>query len=369
MEQEKKIGIITCGLETNYGACLQALSTQVIVKSLGYKVELMNYSFFPDKSYSPFKQPTLKSFISSIVFYSKRKKQWKAFKEFRNERMVYSPYRLYSTEDFKRHMDEYSLFIIGSDQVWNPFLGIDIDITLLTFYKSHKGLRKISYASSFGISSLPEELKEKYKNSLYDFDCISTRENTGKTIIKELIDKECDVVVDPVMLQTAYQWGEYEDDSIVPPTPYVLVYDMNHNEEMIKCASLIGERKKTGIIVVSSITILKKNFTNLSGVSPSQFLSLVKNAEYIVTDSFHGTVFSLIYNKEFFAFSDNRSEKLVSRLSNILHLVGLDNRLLTNTSEINNSDVINYDEVNKRIDSLREKSMNYLKTAIDNALS
>jgi len=364
-----KIGIVTCGLEPNYGACLQAFSTLVVVRNLGFDAELMNYSFFAEKSYLPLKQPSIKSFIAALLFYQKRKKQWVAFDSFRKERMNYSQGRLYSIEDFKKQLDNYSLFIVGSDQVWNPYLGIDTNITLLSFFESRPGLRKISYASSFGVSMLPEELKDKYKRALLDFDSISTRETTGQNIVKDLIGKECDVVVDPVVLQTAEEWGKYEDDSRTPTRPYILIYDMNHNKEMVKCASYLGGRYNIDVLVLSSINLYGKSFKNLCGVSPSQFLSLIRNSKFVVTDSFHGTVFSLIYNKEFFAFYDNNSDKLVSRLSNILSMVKLEDRLLTTFEESTLYHPIEYGKVNQILEELKRKSLSYLETAVSNAIS
>ena len=243
----KKIGIITCGREPNYGACLQALATQYKVAELGYEVELMNYTFMDEKLYSPFHQKSFRSFISSILFYSLRKSLHFAFFRFRKKYMKYSSETLSTPEDFQRVCDEYDSFLIGSDQVWTPELGINTDITLLRFYD--KGPRRLSYGSSFGLSSIPIEKRSIYKDALNKFEFISTREVTGQDIVKKLTGRDSVVSLDPTMLLDKNEWRKYEEDCDIN-RPYVLIYDMRHSSPMFEIAKKIADSKSCQVIAL-----------------------------------------------------------------------------------------------------------------------
>ena len=177
----RRIGIITCGKEPNYGACLQALATQYKICEMGYAAELMNYSFMDEKNYSPFRQKHIRPFVSSVLFYALRKSLHMAFRDFREKHMKYTSECLSTPDDFRKVCGNYDAFLVGSDQVWNPELGIDTDITLLRFYD--KGPRRLSYASSFGVSNLPKEMEGNYRDALNRFDYISTREVSGKKLV------------------------------------------------------------------------------------------------------------------------------------------------------------------------------------------
>lgn len=358
-----KIGIITCGLESNYGACLQACATQYAVNNLGHEAFLMNYSFMGDKPYRLFSQPTVKSKISGILFYRLRKALWYSFDSFRKKYMRYSPYKLYTCKDFDSARKDYDVFLIGSDQVWNPELGIDNKITLLSFYQGNSP-RKISYASSFGISELPDIHKTLYSDSLNDFECISVREESGKKIINDLLDKECSVVADPVMLLTSHEWEKFVDNSRLPQKPYVFIYDMRHSKDVQSCALKIASDLGCDVYVISSVHIFRKGIKNIYGASPAQYLSLIKNAKYVVTDSFHGTVFSILFNKDFYSFCSKAGMKIGGRLTNILKKMDLSDRLCTEFNSSIEASHIDYSEVNKKIDSFRKESLTYLREAI-----
>ncbi len=295
----KKIGLISCGLEPNYGACLQAFATQNIVERLGYNIDIISYSFMNECEYSPFSQNNFKSFATCCLFYELRRGIHFAFQKFRDKYMKYSDSVIKSKDDFRKIINDYDCFLIGSDQVWNPFLGIDTDITLLKFYDN--GPRKISYASSFGVSHLPDDKKEYYREAFKSFDCISVREPTGKTIINELTDKKVEVVLDPTLLMNADDWEGYAE-SVDINGDYVLIYDMYHDPGLREIAKKIAKNKNAMVIALSRMILPDMKIKTLKNISPSNFLWLFKNARAIVTDSFHGTVFSVNFNKEFYTY-------------------------------------------------------------------
>ncbi len=357
----KKIGLITCGKEPNYGACLQALATQEILTNNGHHVDIMNYSFMDGQVYSPFSQKSIKSFISSCMFYKLRKGTHNVFEKFRERHMIYSNEKLTTVEDFKKIMEKYDIFLVGSDQVWNPNLGINTDITLLNFYK--KGPKKISYSSSFGIKSLPENQKIKYKAAFSDFNSLSTRETTGQNIIKELTGRLVPVVLDPSMLLNMQQWEIYTKDSNINE-PFVLIYDMWHAPEVVEIARKKAKEKKCKIIGLSQIIMPYKDIETLYDISPAEFLDLFKKAECIVTDSFHGTVFSIIYHKEFYSYCSQRAAVIGGRLTEILDKLDLSDRMVTSMNSIPDKK-IDYTVVDEKLLSLRKHSIDYLIGAIN----
>lgn len=356
----KKIGIITCGLEPNYGACLQALATQHVISQYGYDAELINYSFMDEKCYSPFHQKSFRSFVSASLFYPLRKSLHKAFADFRKTNMKYSLTPLHTPGDFQKVCGDYDAFLVGSDQVWNPDLGIDTDITLLRFYE--EGPRRISYASSFGVSTIDEQLKPIYRDALSKFASISTREATGKQLVKSLNGKDSVVSLDPTMLLTASEWQQYEQDSGITE-PYVLIYDMRHSSVFFEVAKQLAEQKNAKVLALSRIMIQDKKIRTLRGISPGQFLSLIKNAEAVVTDSFHGTIFSITYQKEFYSYCSRQGMKIGSRITNVLSSLALTERLIHDGAEPHFSP-LNYGDVTARLDQMRTVSLNYLRKAL-----
>ena len=353
----KKIGIITCGKETNFGACLQALATQHKINELGFDAEIMNYSFRDENYYSPFHQYNIRSFVSSVLFYRLRKSLYFAFQRFREKNMKYSRIPLRKPEDFLCVCNEYDAFLVGSDQVWNPYLGIDIDITLLRFYKN--GPERLSYASSFGVATLPEHLRSYYKEALDKFTQISTREVTGKQLIKSLTGRDAVVSLDPTMLLTDSEWSQYEEEYKFNER-YVLIYDMRHSSAVINTAKKIARKKGCQILALSKIIIKDKMIQTLFGISPGQFLYLFRHAEAVVTDSFHGTAFSILYHKEFYTYCSKAGMSIGSRITNILDALGLGDRLINDDSEIIFSE-IEYNNVDERMSKMRLISLTYLR--------
>ena len=360
-----KIGIITCGKEPNYGACLQAFATQSLIQELGYDVDIMNYSFIADKSYSPFVQPSIKSAIIAVFFFFSRREQWKSFAKFRKKYMSYSDKRLFTAEDFKDIKNKYDIFVTGSDQVWNPELGIDLSITLQSFIAPSDNIRQISYASSFGVKSLNLEQFKRFKTALSGFDALSVREPSGAKIVNECIGHDCcKVVCDPVMLYDVSFWMKIMDHSRTPKTKYVVIYDMRHSKDVMDCALKIANTRHCKVIALSRIKMIRPGIKFVINLSPSQFLSLLYHSEAVVTDSFHGTVFSIIFHKEFYSFISKEGERIGDRLLHILDMCHLNNRLYSGSENIDFSP-IDYSKVDPIVDSYRMFSRHFLKDSLD----
>lgn len=361
----KRIGIITCCKEPNYGACLQAHATQSIITEMGYEAEIIDYSFLEEKSYLPYKQKSFSSACACILFFHLRKSLYKAFKSFHSI-MKFSPKAFHGIEDFVNAINEYDVFLVGSDQVWNPFLGIDTNVTLLNFYD--KGPKRISYASSFGVSFLPESEEDKYAKALGKFNSLSVREISGQKIVSKLLKKEVPVVLDPTLLLDRFQWKKYEGD-YVPNDPYLLIYDMQHTKELINFAVKMAKKRGWKVYALSRVILKNRHVKVLSGISPADFLSLINHAQFIITDSFHGTIFSINYHKEFFVYCGSGGKKLSSRITNILCILNLNNRLLKTFVQNDTLTPIDYKSIDQKLNQLKYDSLQYLSNSLKEAIN
>lgn len=358
MDEKRKVGLITCSKEPNYGACLQAFATQQIVENMGYDCEIMNYTFEDEKMHLPWKHRRISTIVACCLYYRLRKSLYLAFDLF-HKNMRFSNQMFENVEEFKNAVNEYDMFMVGSDQVWNPTLGIDTNITLLNFYD--KGPKRISYASSFGISDLDKSEHERYRAALEKFDRLSTREWQGRKIIKELINKEVPIVLDPTLLFKKSDWNNYESNFKISE-PYLLIYDMQHTRDLINLAKQIAEKHNWKVVALSRVKL--PGIKVLYGVSPADFLALFNKAEFIITDSFHGTAFSVNYEKQFLAYCGSGGSRLSSRIINLLNQLGLEERLLVNLKSVPLIKDINYLLVNNILEQKRDMSVQYLKEAL-----
>ena len=253
---------------------------------------------------------------------------------------------------------KYSTIIVGSDQLWLPE-NIEEDYYTLSWVQ--KGIKKVSYATSFGVSAIPRMTRKKTKEFLLGMD----------NIFKEISGKNSEVVLDPTLLLTRAEWDSLSNGSRIIGEKYIFCYFMAKGKNKRKFAEKLKEKTGYKIVVLRHLDEFISDDENFGDyapydIGPIEFINLIKNAEYVCTDSFHGTVFSIINHREFFTF--NRYEKEVqgstnTRLASLLKLLGLENRI--NNNKIENENIINYEEVDDKLLKLREKSLKYLKNAID----
>ena len=296
----KKIGIVT--IESfNLGNRLQNYALQEILKNMGFQVETIRRSS---------EEENILKRIMQEVLQTKRAK-FRAFDKLINKS------KWFATKDEapKEMCNEYDYFIAGSDQVWNPYYDFVGKTNFLEFAKHEQ---KIAYAASFGVSELPEEAKKRYKDWLDDFKNIAVRENAGADIIEDLINKDVSVVLDPTLMLNAENWRSLEKKpKNVPKTKYILVYSVEGMSENMK--EVIEEKKKTYEVV--DIRQKLKNGHEWA-VGPAEFLYLVDHASELYTDSFHGTVFSILFHTKFRIF-ERDGINMNSRIETLLEKTGL----------------------------------------------
>jgi len=249
---------------------------------------------------------------------------------------------------------DYDYFIVGSDQVWKPTRNRLSDIDLLTFANNSQ---KISYAASFGISNIDEIYQEKLKRELPNFKAISVRENEGKTIIEKSAGiKNIEVLLDPTMLLDKSEWRKVSTNTKINHKKYAVCYflgDVNISDITEFC-----EQNKLGVMFFN-----KKN----EDFGPSEFLSSIDNAEIVFTDSFHGSVFSILFEKEFYVLE--RKEKdlrndMISRINTLLNTFNLENRKINKIINLKRFKC-DYASVNYILENERKKSKEFLEKALD----
>ena len=218
-----------------------------------------------------------------------------------------------------------------------------------------------SYAASFGYRDIPEKYKKKTISLLKRFNGITVREQKASAIIEEYLDISVPVVVDPVLLLEKEIWGQ-----LIKPIEkrYIFVYQAEKQPELIELAKNIAKKRKCPIYIVSTVWrgTVGRNVKNVSDCSPEMFLSYLKNAEVVITNSFHGTAFSILFNKEFWVQPLSRNNTN-SRIDSILALMGLEQRKTLET-DVNDTVGIEYDVVNTRLDIFRENSLSILKSML-----
>lgn len=342
-----RIGLLTYHHSANYGAVMQSYATCRALKELGHEVEFLNF------------QQDEKRSNSSIIFYFKIK----AFDRFMTAFYPIETMILQSMDDLNAIASNYDCLVVGSDQVWNPEISKN---KCLAYFLDFGGsdIRRISYASSFGISKWPEQyqnLLPSISASLRKFHGLSVREETGKYLLENLFNLSSQVVLDPTLLHTDYN----EITGNIVNNDDVICYLLNRTklqlEKTIKLSKSLGKTPK----MISTIRPTL-GFKYVYPPSIEDWIKYIAGANFVITDSFHGLAFSLIYNKQFIVISPNNGKN--SRLKDLLKSVGLQDRYFDENDTILYSELqnrkIDYDEVNSKLNILKDISWNYLRNAL-----
>ena len=378
-----KIDVITFSRAKNYGGILQAYALYHQLETMGHDVEFIDYiiegSNVQDRSLFV-KQMTSKSriwgmnvitrWLWGLFYYSKIKADYMTFSNFIEERVRFSK-KYYSEMELKTDPPIADLYITGSDQVWNSWgsqspTGREFD---LPFYLSFiKNKRKISYASSFGRSQLSEKHYKVVKKYLTDYEALSVREVEGQQILAKA-GIESSVVVDPTILCNPKMWKNMTSRQPVEGN-YTLVYQVRYDERIAELAKCVTNGKKQDLITICMTQQEKHKIKGKVLMTPKveEWLSLIKNADLIITDSFHATVFSLLFHKPFLVNSATR-KGMSGRITHLLKMLDLSEYEMTDF-DIENaekiiSNPIEWDRVDYRMEQLRMDSQKWLKDAVE----
>lgn len=273
-----------------------------------------------------------------------------------------------SRQDMNELNCQYDLFICGSDQIWNPSPRCYFDSF---FYLDFVNKRKVSYAPSVGLRKIPKQYTERIKEYLADFNSVSVRESETAKQLSELLGKDVKWVLDPTLLQTKRFWNEVALDSTIPKirSKYLLCYFLENEKWYFEYVTKLARRLKLKVVLIpNKKEFCVANHLRKNGVGPMDFLYLVSNASFVVTDSYHGLLFSILFEKQFvplrrFDLSDEMNENI--RIDSILELFSLEDLLVTeeNSNTINPIN-ISYSETSMILNKKREESLSYLRKAI-----
>lgn len=367
-----KIGVITWFRYENFGTALQAVALQMYLKNKGYDVELIDFKIPIPKNNYPCMKEEIYNVIGRLinkvdVIISKKEymKKNRKFEDFIKNNCKISKY-VESDEDYIKICNSYDCLIIGSDQIWNPNWYHPF------YYANFDEIKtmKISYAPSFGISKIVgSKDAEDIKNALEKIRNISVREDTGISIVEDLTGKRPELVVDPTLLLKRQEWEVFESKNY-QTEKYILCYMLTDNKKHWAAVKKYARLKKIKIVVLpNGGHSLVQSKSVIRDAGPSDFLALVKNAECVITDSFHALVFSSIYQKKLILF-ERHDSKLSgsgnSRIYNFLNLLNVKEKLLPfETNVISDKDVVDFKKEGNGIMGLVESSKEYLEGALN----
>lgn len=379
----KKIGIITIVRVNNYGAELQAFALQKKLELMGYDAEIIDYLYYKHKNHriSELEKPWIdigykrkvKEFLYPIIyalktFFKKEQGQHRInnFDSFHKKNTRFSEVQYSSMKELYMAQFPYEIFLVGSDQVWNPWSKTSLDPYFLTF--APKGKKRISYASSFGVSELPQQSIEKFTDRLNELDDISVRESQGVDIVKKITGRAVQHVLDPTLLLSCNDWNKVA----TPPEfseEYILLYLVTSSKYAMSVAAGLSELTKYKVVNICKEAVSEnksQTFVNIVDAGPSEFLGWCSNASVIVTNSFHGTAFSIVFNRPFFSIiGKNRSN--TSRQESLLSLLNLNSRILREGDSLIDENPLNIDfyEANNILQIQIEYSVSYLARSIN----
>ena len=359
----KKIGIMTFHSALNYGAILQAYALQTFLEELDFDVRIVNYRCpFIEKCYRPFfvsDGKYLNAFVRGICFGNTIKLKKKRFVCFTAKYLKLSEtyYDLPSMEHISK---EYDYFVSGSDQVWSPISANFDGAYFLPFAEDNQ---KISYAASIGTSKLSDEVKLEMKKRLKGFSCLSVRENSAKALLQEFdCRRQILVHVDPTLLLRKDQWEKLAAANILSED-YILIYNVEKPVKDVEFAKKYARDHKLKIVYINDRTLRKDNeIQYVEAPSPDVFLSLFANAKVIVTNSFHGTVFSVIFKKTFYVELENEKQYNV-RVADLLKELKISGRDIGEKNFAGDSD-IDWKDLDHTLEIKRGEAFKYFNEVL-----
>lgn len=365
---KKRIGILTWHYFLNFGSALQAYALKSTINGLGHRAEIINYRS-PKHGNPPYWKDLGRIAVSKI--FSK--------KGFLLGRQITYPFLRFhydylglrkasvSMDWLKNQTKKYDCVVCGSDQIWAPNV---LDKVYLLDFVPNK-TKKVSYAASIGLNSIPKDLEDVYCTALQTFEAVSVREAKGQELLSTYCGIRSQVVLDPTLLVSADQWVQLErcpeELSLELDKPYVLCYFLNrentYREQVEKYA------KEKGFALVG-YSLKEEDHTwmqDITGkIGPSEFLWLVRHAQTVITDSYHGTIFSLLYHKNFLTLKRFRSDDPIcqnSRIEQLNTYFSISDHFASNGDSLHDKE-IDYNKFEEKLTKLREESINYLKKAL-----
>jgi coenzyme F420-reducing hydrogenase beta subunit len=365
-----KTGLVTFYHIHHYGALLQAAATERAVEALGSGCEIIDY--FVNQDNRLFRKPTglgsAAADAHTALHYQALKTRYQRFEQFSRDHLRVSSHRFESLTELSRAELPYDVILSGSDQIWNPTIFPDKRFDPV-FFGAFSQRRKIAYAPSFGVPRIPDGMEGQLKGYLAGFSHLSVREKQGQEILRAITGQEAPVVLDPTLLLTKEQWAAMVRRPEGYPTGnYILCYCISKPGALAPYIRQLSET--TGLPVVQLCGVRQKVHPQARCVldaGPAEFLALFQNAAYVCTNSFHGTVFSVQFQKTFFtAVSPSElAAPETSRTFSLLTRLGLADRIIGRGDSAELDTEIDWASVEGRLHSQRQTSLDYLRAALE----
>lgn len=382
-----KIGIIThFNKSVNYGGVLQAYALEKKLNNLGYDAEQLSYvANYRNLNATTLSKPIKRSLLRRALGFIKRRlkkavlycqtkrnmlraeEKRHHFKNWTDEN-VKSSKDVYNQSNIAECNNLYDAFVTGSDQVWN-YIWYEKNY-FLDFVNNSK--IKISYAASLGHNNVPCNVEKVYKEHLKSFNAVSVREENMVELFKPISPVNVEWVVDPVFLLDKNEWGSIALSQEKINDKYIFCYFFGENKKEREIAYKFARQNNLKIVLISDLIIeqnvrLDESFADikLKNVNPGEFLYLIKNAEYVFTDSFHATAFSLIFNKQFYVFNRYSNGGMSDRITSVTNLFNVSERFCAGKNEnldyVNSLKDIDYSANQSAFIKLKDKSIQFLK--------
>ena len=374
MEKLKKtLGIITFYTNYNYGSSLQAYALSHYLENKGYETFIVDYVDLSNPINRKLRRRTYFNRILCGISHPQIIKEMLKGKRIANRsiersdliRKIYREFNENYLNVFSGDYLNFDAFICGSDQVWKLSAPGLHEIFFLRFTNNKK---RISYAASLGVQEIPFYNRKKLKKYLRDFKAISVREDDAKILLEREIKTPVTQVLDPVLLVKSTFWDKVVSEKMIPEKPYIVCYFLDSFEEYLESILDIKERFDAELLLIDSGINLESEINEQFEVvqpTPFEFLGLIKKSKAIITDSFHGTAFSIVFHKNFWTIP--RRYRVYSgqksRLQSLFRLTKLNERYVENGKFVDGD--INYEKVDKRINELRVRSEKFLEQSLE----
>ena len=384
----KPIGLVTCYSHHNYGSMLQAYATEMIMQKMGLPFQTIactkprdymtvnKYVYYLKKlliaDWNMYlgKKRIAKIKAKNLIFRNNAQMRDKMFDDFASKYFHISACPR-NRKELEAMATDYSAFLVGSDQLWRTD---SVEHGYFTLEWVPDNIRKIAYSTSIGVKEVPWFQVKKNKWFMNRLDHIALREQSACDLVFKLTGRKVQVVLDPTLLFTGEQWMAIQQKEPLTNGKYIFCYLLGNNPSQREFIKRVKD--KTGYKIVALLHLddyvpSDDAFADEApyNVGPCEFLNYIRNAEFVFTDSFHCSVFSILYKKNFFTFSrfaENAKQSTNTRIDNLLHITGLEGRRMTATKTAD--EIINYNgsfnQVDEKLDVLRASSLDYLKNAL-----
>jgi coenzyme F420-reducing hydrogenase beta subunit len=384
----KKVGLVTCYFKHNYGSSLQAYATQSFLDANKIECETVNVSTLAD-----FSKGKRRFYIKNAFDFRFVKEKWgmlslkirrkfdrtlgrklslrdECFRRFERNFRLTRNFNSYA--ELSEYSSRFSSVVVGSDQLWLP---VNVVSGYYTLGWAKGGVKRVSYATSFGFSYVSDKYKKTYADFLSEMDVISVREDNAVRLIESEFSLKATKVCDPTLLLSRQEWEQVASKEKKYSEKYIFCYFLGKNPSHIAFAKRLSEKTGCKIVSINNCDVFDPKADENADyapydVGPAEWLSLIRDAEYVCTDSFHGTVFSMIFSRKFFTFerfSSKAKTSTNSRIYSLLDEFGARDRLFRGDEDISAalSMPIDYDEIHSRIKSVREESSKFFLDSLD----